>query len=83
MKILPRIQAHGGEVIRDEWRFRLKAGRLTPAAIAWLRDNWRAACREAWPLFDAWEERAAIREYDGQQSRADAERAAYAEVTKC
>lgn len=85
MSILARIRAHGGDVIRDDWRFRLSAGRLTPEAMAWLRakGRWQFACREVWPLFDRWQERAAIRQYDGGLPRADAERLAYADVTSC
>lgn len=83
MSILARVHAHGGEIVRDEWRFRLNPGRLTPEAVAWLRKHWRAACREAWPSLDAWEERAAIREFDGGLMRAEAERAAYGEVARC
>lgn len=85
MSILDRIQAHGGDVIRDEWRFRLQVGRLTPDALTWLRakGRWSFACREVWPLFDSWQERAAIRQYDGGMSRADAERLAYGDVVQC
>lgn len=83
MSILARIQAHGGAVIRDEWRFSLRRGRLSAEAIAWLKKHWREACAEAWPPFDLWEERAAIREYDGHQPRPEAEREAYAEVAGC
>lgn len=83
MSIVARIRAHGGEIVRDEWRFGLRKGRLTPAAVAWLSHHWREACAEAWPAFDAWEERAAIREIDGGQARPDAEAAAYAEVAGC
>lgn len=85
MDILERIRAHGGDIIRDEWRFTLKRGRLTPEALAWLRFGlrWFMACCEAWPCYPEWAERAAIREYDGGMSRADAERAAYAEVQRC
>lgn len=79
MSILARIQAHGGEIVRSEWRFSLKRGRLTADAIAWLRAHWLEACAEAWPPFGDWLERAAIREFDGGQARADAERYAYAE----
>ena len=83
MSILDRIRARGGEVIRSEWRITLKPGRLKPEAIAWVRDHWRNLCREVWPEFDAWEERAAIREYDGGQDRETAEREAYREVMQC
>lgn len=82
MSIIERIRAHGGEVVRDRWQFSLKPGRLPPDAIDWLRGHWRDACREAWPQFDDWEERAAIREFDGGQIRHEAEAAAYAEVEK-
>lgn len=83
MSILARIRAHGGDVIRTEWRFSLKRGRLTADALAWLRRHWLDACAEAWPLFGAWSERAAIREFEGGEARTDAERAAYAEVAQC
>lgn len=83
MSILARIRAQGGDVIRTEWRFTLRKGKLDAAAVEWLRGRWRNVCREVWPMFDAWEERAAIREFDGGQSRDEAEAAAYAEVTKC
>lgn len=83
MSILDRIRAHGGEVIREEWRFILRPGRMTPAALDWVRDHWRDVCREVWTEFDHWEERAAIREFDGNQPRPDAEREAYAEVMTC
>ena len=83
--ILDRIRAHGGEVIRDEWRIRLRRGRLPAPAIAWLRQPHiqTALLLEVWPEADALEERAAIREYCGGQDRAAAERAAYGEVTAC
>lgn len=81
--ILHRIQANGGDVVRQEWRFTLRRGRLTAEAITWVRARWAEVCREAWPAFDLWLERAAIIEFDGGLSRADAERAAYAEVVGC
>jgi hypothetical protein len=82
VSILARIRAHGGEVIRDEWRLTLRRGRLSDDALAWLRDSRRKAAllREVWPEADAWGERAAIREFDGGQDRATAEREAYREV---
>lgn len=83
MSILTRIRAHGGDIIRSEWRFSLKRGRLSAEALAWLRKRWLDACAEAWPAFGEWLERAAIREYDGGQERPNAEIDAYAEVTEC
>lgn len=80
MSILDRIRAHGGEVIRHEWRFTLRKGRLDAAAIEWLRGRWRDVCAEVWPEFDEWEERAAIMEFDGGMSRDEAEAAAYRSV---
>ena len=82
MSILDRIRANGGEVIRDKWRLILRRGRLSDAALEWLRQPHirEALTREVWPEYDDFEERAAIREYDGGQSRADAEAAAYDEV---
>lgn len=78
--ILDRIRANGGEVIRDKWNITLRKGRLTPEALAWVKDHRSDLMREVWPEFDDFEERAAIREFDGGMSRADAEAAAYAEV---
>lgn len=83
MAIMDRIRAHGGEVIRDGHRFRLRQGRMTPEAIEWVRNHWREVCAEVWPEFDDWEERAAIREYDGGQDREAAEQDAYREVMGC
>lgn len=83
MAIIERIRAQGGEVIRDGYRFRLRKGRLTPEAIKWVRGRWRQVCGEVWPEFGDWEERAAIREFDGGQAREEAERAAYQEVMGC
>ena len=80
MAILDRIRAHGGEVIRDKWNITLRKGRMTPDALAWVKDHRSDLMREVWPEFDDFEERAAIREFDGGMSRADAEAAAYAEV---
>lgn len=78
--IIDRIRAHGAEVIRDGWRFSLRRGRLTGEALAWLRDNWTAVRAEVWPEFDAWAERAAIREFDAGEPREEAEAEAYREV---
>ena len=83
MSIIARIRAHGGEVTRSAWRFTLRPGRLKPDAIEWLKAHRREMCQEAWPEYDAWEERAAIREYEGGQTRDEAEAAAYAEVRAC
>ena len=77
MSIMERIRAHGGEVIRNEWRLTIRRGRLTDEALAWLRDRKADLTREVWPDFDDWEERAAIMEFDGGLSREDAEREAY------
>lgn len=83
MSILARIRTHGGDVTRDAWSIRLHPGRLTPAAIAWVRDHKLDVLREVWPAADAFEERAAIREYCGGQSRGEAEAEAYREVASC
>lgn len=45
-----------------------------------MKDHRSDLMREVWPEFDDFEERAAIREFEGGMSRADAEAAAYAEV---
>lgn len=79
MSIHERIRANGGELVRDGWRLSLRRGKLTDDAVAWVKKNHRDAMREIWPAFDEWEERAAIREYDGGQDRAEAEAAAYGE----
>lgn len=82
MSILDRIRANGGEVIRDKWRIILRRGRLSDDAVAWLKKPKikEALLREVWPEVDDWHERAAIREFDGGQPRAEAERDAYQEV---
>lgn len=81
MSILARIQANGGDVIRDEWRFSLRRGKLTDKAITWITANMQEVRRDVWPLYDEWEERAAIREFDGGEDRIEAEAAAYWEVS--
>ena len=81
MSVLARIRAKGGDLIREGHTFRLRPGELDASAIQWVRDNIDAVKREAWPLFDEWEERAAIMEFEGGLPRADAEAAAYQEVT--
>lgn len=75
--ILDRIRAHGGDVIRDGWNIRLRAGRLTPEALEWLRGRKDALMQEVWPEFCAWTERAAIMEFDAGLGRDEAEAAAY------
>ena len=82
MSILARIRAHGGDVIRDEWRMILRPGRLSPDALALLRrpDVRARVHREVWPEVDDWHERAAIREFDAGQDRATAEAEAYREI---
>lgn len=80
MTILARIQANGGKVRMDRWHLRLTRGRLSDAALAWIAERKDALRREVWPQADEWEERAAIREFDGGQDRAEAEAAAYQEV---
>lgn len=81
MSIVARIKANGGSVRLDGHRLRITTGKLPPAAVAWIARNKRELMREVWPGFDDFEERAAIREYDGGQERAHAETQAYAEVT--
>jgi hypothetical protein len=80
MAIIDRIRAHGGEVIRNRWTITLRKGRMTPAALVWVKDHRADLMREVWPEFDDFEERAAIREFDGGIGRSDAEAAAYDEV---
>ena len=83
--ILARIRAHGGEVIRDRWRLRIKRGRLSAEAVEWLRkpEVKDRLASEVWPEWERWNERAAIREFDGGQDRATAEEEAYLEVMPC
>lgn len=78
--IIDRIRAHGGEVIRDKWRITLRRGSLAPDALAWIATQRSRLLREIWPEVDEWEERAAIREYCGGQSRGEAEAAAYEDL---
>lgn len=83
MAILARIRAHGGDVVREGTVFRLRQGKLTAEHVAWIRANLDQVKREVWPLYDAWEERAAIMEFDGGMTREAAEIAAYEDVIKC
>nr|WP_249139117.1 hypothetical protein [Actibacterium sp. MT2.3-13A] len=80
---MDRVRANGGEVIRNEWRITLRRGRLSDAALAWVKEHRADLMREVWPAYDDFEERAAIRQFDGGQSREDAERDAYEEVMAC
>lgn len=80
--ILARVRAHEGDIIRDEWRFRLQRGRLTTEAVRWLQRHWFLACCEVWPLYVEWGESAARRELGGMAVH-DAERAAYGDVLGC
>lgn len=83
MSIVARIRAHGGDVIRDEWRVSIRRGRLTEAALAWIRSNRAALMAEVWPQHDAWEERAAIMEFDAGLPRDVAEAMAWRGVASC
>lgn len=82
MRIMDRIRAKGGEVIRDKWRIRLRRGRLTESAVAWIGKHRADLMHEIWPEYDQWAERAAIREFDGGMSRDEAEAAAYEDVMR-
>lgn len=82
MSILARIRAHGGEVVRDRWTIRLRPGRLDQKATAWIGRNKAALMAEIWPEHDAFEERAAIMEFDAGMTREAAEAAAYASVMR-
>ena len=80
MSIVDRIRANSGEVIRDRWTISLRKGRLTGDQVAWIARNKSALMQEVWPEYDDFEERAAIREFDGGMNRVDAEAAAYRDV---
>ena len=77
MRILRRIHAYGGKVVRNGHTFRLQPGRMSADAILWVKANMEDVKREVWPLYDDWQERAAIMEFCGGFSREAAERAAY------
>lgn len=80
-EVLDRIKAAGAEVRRDGWRLRIvRRGRLGDVGVRWIADNRARVMRELWPLYDEWEERAAIREFDGGQGREAANDAAVKEV---
>jgi len=83
LSIVERIRALGGEVGRDRWNISLRKGRLDATALAWIAKHRGQLMREIWPEYDAFEERAAIIEYDGGLPRQEAERAAYREVCGC
>ena len=84
MSILARIHAAGGKVRRDRWSVTLvKRGSLSADAVAWIKDHKADLMREIWPLYDEWDERAAIIEFDGELPRDRAEALAYRCVTQC
>lgn len=83
MRILDRIRANGGDVIREEWRINLRRGRMDDAAVAWVGAHKVDLLREVWPEYDEFEERAAIMEFDGGMTRPEAEAAAYRRVMGC
>lgn len=64
----------------EETTLCVKRGRLTDVDLVWIKEHRVDLIRELWVEFDDWEERAAIREYCGGQSREEAEREAYREV---
>jgi hypothetical protein len=82
VSILSRIRAHGGDMIREGYAFRLLPGRMDASAIAWVKAHIEALKREVWPAYDQWDERAAIMEFDGGLSRAEAEAAAFEGVQR-
>lgn len=75
--VLDRIRAQGGNVIRKGFSFSLRQGRLTPEAIAWVKTNIETVKAEVWPAYHDWQERAAVMEFEGGLTRAEAEAAAY------
>jgi hypothetical protein len=84
VSIVARIHAAGGKLRRDKWRATLvKRGALSADAVAWIKDHKADLMREIWPLYDEWDERAAIIEYDGGLPRDRAEALAYQCVTQC
>lgn len=84
MSILARIQSAGGKVRRDKWRATLvKRGSLSADAVAWIKAHKADLMREIWPLYDEWDERAAIIEFDGGLPRDRAEALAFQCVTQC
>ena len=80
MSILSRIRSKGGDAWMEATMLCVKRGHLADADLAWIKAHRSALIREIWPEFDDWEERAAVREYCGGQSREEAEREAYGEV---
>lgn len=83
MSILDAIRAQGGDVVRDGHKFSLRKGRLTAENVAWVKERLDIVKRELWPDYDRWEERAAIMEFEAGMPRAEAEAAAYEDVTRC
>ena len=54
MSILERIRAQGGDATRDEWRIKLRRGRLTDEAVKWIGDHKPELHREIWEEADDW-----------------------------
>ena len=76
MSPLAFIRSHGGNVVREGYQFRLRLGRMDAAMIARVKPHMEAIKAEVWPAYADWQERAAIMEFDGGLSRAEAEQAA-------
>lgn len=77
MSPLAFIRSQGGDVVRKDYLFRLRPGRMNAAAIARVQPHMEAVKADLWPAYADWQERAAIMEFDGGLSRDEAERAAY------
>jgi len=80
--IIAKIHDRGGSVDLRDGKLILRRGNLTDAAVEWIKVHRADLIREMVPphLADEFEERAAIREYDGGQYRAKAEAAAACEM---
>lgn len=76
-RIIDRIRSNGGDLIRNEYAFTLRRGRLTDEQIEWVKARIDEVKLEVWPQYVQWVERACILQYDRGLSRADAQAAAY------
>jgi hypothetical protein len=77
VSVMAHIRSKGGDIIRREWRFALRPGKLNAHARRWVKANIDLIKAQLWPHYYDWAERAAIMEFDGGLSRAEAERQAY------
>ena len=76
-RIIDRIRANGGDLIRNGYAFTLRRGRLTDEQVEWVKSRIDEVKLEVWPKYVEWVERVAIIRHDRGLTLADAQADAY------